>query len=130
MGDVDHGRQRAGDGETTAQLKLSIAPFVYGMSVLCALTALVHLMLMLKPVAHHHVGVEAEGSLVTAALLGFGGVFVLALLRVPLAFAMGVVGFIGLGLLRGWDADRGRGRPGGLRNRLRLHAVAWCRCSS
>jgi TRAP-type C4-dicarboxylate transport system permease small subunit len=54
--------QRAGDGETTAQLKLSIAPFVYGMSVLCAVTALVHLMLMLKPVAHHHVGVDAQGS--------------------------------------------------------------------
>jgi len=54
--------QRAGDGETTAQLKLPIAPFVYGMSVLCAVTALVHVMLMLRPVAHHHVGVEAEGS--------------------------------------------------------------------
>jgi TRAP-type C4-dicarboxylate transport system permease small subunit len=54
--------QRAGDGETTAQLKLSIAPFVYGMSVLCALTALVHVMLMLNPVAHHHVGVDAQGS--------------------------------------------------------------------
>jgi hypothetical protein len=53
---------RAADGETTAQLKLPIAPFVYGMSVLCALTAVVHLMLMLKPVAHHHVGVESEGS--------------------------------------------------------------------
>jgi TRAP-type C4-dicarboxylate transport system permease small subunit len=55
--------QRAGDGETTAQLKLSIAPFVYGMSVLCAVTALLHVMLMLKPVAHHHVGVEAEGPI-------------------------------------------------------------------
>jgi TRAP-type C4-dicarboxylate transport system permease small subunit len=55
--------QRAGDGETTAQLKLSIAPFVYGMSVLCAVTALVHVMLMLKPVAHHHVGVEGEGPI-------------------------------------------------------------------
>jgi len=54
--------QRAGDGETTAQLKLPIAPFVYGMSVLCAVTALVHAMLMLRPVAHHHVGVEAEGT--------------------------------------------------------------------
>ena len=40
----------------------------------------------------------------TEALLGFAGVFVLALLRLPLAFAMGVVGFIGLGLVRGWDA--------------------------
>jgi C4-dicarboxylate transporter, DctM subunit len=36
------------------------------------------------------------------ALLGFAAVFVLALLRLPLAFAMGLVGFVGLGLLRGW----------------------------
>ena len=53
--------QRSVDGETTAQLKLTIAPFVYGMSVLCAVTALVHVMLMLRPVAHHHIGVEEEG---------------------------------------------------------------------
>jgi C4-dicarboxylate transporter, DctM subunit len=38
----------------------------------------------------------------TEALLAFGAVFALALLRVPLAFAMGLVGFVGLGLLRGW----------------------------
>ncbi len=38
----------------------------------------------------------------TDALLGFAAVFVLALLRIPLAFAMGLVGFVGLGLLRGW----------------------------
>ena len=38
------------------------------------------------------------------ALLGFAAVFALALLRVPLAFAMGLVGFVGLGLLRGWPA--------------------------
>ncbi len=38
----------------------------------------------------------------TAALIGFAAVFMLALLRVPLAFAMGAVGFVGLGLLRGW----------------------------
>ncbi|MEI6025847.1 MAG: TRAP transporter large permease [Betaproteobacteria bacterium] len=36
------------------------------------------------------------------ALVGFACVFALALLRVPLAFAMGLVGFVGLGLLRGW----------------------------
>jgi C4-dicarboxylate transporter, DctM subunit len=36
------------------------------------------------------------------ALIGFAAVFALALLRVPLAFAMGFVGFIGLGLMRGW----------------------------
>ena len=39
------------------------------------------------------------------ALLGFGAVFALALLRVPLAFAMGLVGVVGLGLLRGWPAS-------------------------
>jgi tripartite ATP-independent transporter DctM subunit len=38
----------------------------------------------------------------TEALLGFGAVFLLALLRVPLAFAMGFVGYIALGLMRGW----------------------------
>lgn len=38
----------------------------------------------------------------TEALLGFAAVFALALLRVPLAVAMGLVGFCGLGLLRGW----------------------------
>ena len=38
----------------------------------------------------------------TEALVGFAGVFVLALLRLPLAFAMGVVGFVGLGVMRGW----------------------------
>jgi tripartite ATP-independent transporter DctM subunit len=39
---------------------------------------------------------------VTEALIGFAAVFALALLRVPLAFAMGLVGFVGLGLMRGW----------------------------
>jgi C4-dicarboxylate transporter DctM subunit len=39
---------------------------------------------------------------VTEALLGFGAIFLLALLRVPLAFAMGLVGFAGIGLTRGW----------------------------
>ncbi len=38
----------------------------------------------------------------TEALLAFGAVFVLALVRMPLAFAMGLVGYIGLGLVRGW----------------------------
>ena len=35
-------------GETTAQLKVLKAPFVYGMGVLCAFTGVVHLGLMLK----------------------------------------------------------------------------------
>jgi tripartite ATP-independent transporter DctM subunit len=41
----------------------------------------------------------------TESLLGFAAVFVLAALRVPLAFAMGAVGVVGLGLLRGWPAS-------------------------
>ena len=36
-------------GETTAQLKLLKAPFIYGMAVLCLLTGLIHLVLMVKP---------------------------------------------------------------------------------
>ncbi len=38
----------------------------------------------------------------TEALLGFVAIFSLALLRVPLAFAMATVGIVGMGLLRGW----------------------------
>ena len=37
------------------------------------------------------------------ALLGFGAIFALALLRVPLAFAMGLVGVAGISVLRGWQ---------------------------
>jgi C4-dicarboxylate transporter DctM subunit len=40
---------------------------------------------------------------VTEALLGFACIFALALLRVPLAFAMGLVGLAGMGLVRGWQ---------------------------
>ena len=47
----------------------------------------------------------------TEALLGFGAVFVLALLRMPLAFAMGLVGFVGLGLMRGWPATAASAAP-------------------
>jgi C4-dicarboxylate transporter, DctM subunit len=39
---------------------------------------------------------------VIESLLGFAAIFVLALLRVPLAFAMGIVGVVGIGLTRGW----------------------------
>ncbi len=38
----------------------------------------------------------------TAALLGFGAIFLLALMRVPLAFAMGLVGLVGIGVTIGW----------------------------
>lgn len=43
-------------GDTTAQLKLPLGAFVYLMSVLCAATAVVHLTLIARPVAHHHPG--------------------------------------------------------------------------
>jgi C4-dicarboxylate transporter, DctM subunit len=39
---------------------------------------------------------------VTEALIGFGAIFLMALTRIPLAFAMGIVGFCGIGLTRGW----------------------------
>ncbi|MBX3653983.1 MAG: TRAP transporter large permease [Ramlibacter sp.] len=38
----------------------------------------------------------------TEALIGFAAIFALALLRFPLAFGMGVVGVVGIGLTRGW----------------------------
>jgi tripartite ATP-independent transporter DctM subunit len=42
---------------------------------------------------------------VIEALLGFAAIFLLALLRVPLALAMGIVGYIGVGWVRGWDVS-------------------------
>ena len=44
----------------------------------------------------------------TAALLGFGAIFLLALLRIPLAFAMGLVGLTGMGLTVGWALAQAR----------------------
>ena len=43
------GGQFAENGETTAQLRLAKAPFIYGMAVLCGLTGLVHLGLVMRP---------------------------------------------------------------------------------
>jgi tripartite ATP-independent transporter DctM subunit len=40
----------------------------------------------------------------TEALTGFAAVFALAFLRLPLAFAMGLVGVVGLALMRSWPA--------------------------
>ncbi len=39
------------------------------------------------------------------ALLGFAAMFVLTLLRIPIAFAMGIVGFVGLVLIKNWNAS-------------------------
>jgi TRAP-type C4-dicarboxylate transport system permease small subunit len=49
--------QMADYGDTTAQLKIAQAPFVYLMGGLLGLTALVHLLLALAPGPHHHPGV-------------------------------------------------------------------------
>lgn len=43
------GGQFAENGETTAQLKFSKAPFIYGMSILCGITGLVHVGLVTHP---------------------------------------------------------------------------------
>ena len=43
------GNQFLESGETTAQLKLLKAPFIYGMSVLCVFTGLVHLFQIAAP---------------------------------------------------------------------------------
>ncbi len=45
------GGQFVESGETTAQLKLLKAPFIYGMSVFCGITGLVHLGLIVRPSA-------------------------------------------------------------------------------
>ncbi|WP_372827389.1 TRAP transporter small permease [Polaromonas sp.] len=43
------GGQYLETGETTAQLKILKAPFIYGMAVLCAVAGLIHLRLMFRP---------------------------------------------------------------------------------
>ncbi|MEY2952277.1 MAG: hypothetical protein RLZZ401_364 [Pseudomonadota bacterium] len=53
------GDQFLQSGETTAQLKLLKAPFIYGMSVLCGMTGLVHLGQMVRPPADL---AEGEGA--------------------------------------------------------------------
>jgi TRAP-type transport system small permease protein len=52
--------QMASYGDTTAQLQLPLHPFVTLMSVLCAVTAVVHAMLIARPATHHHIGVRED----------------------------------------------------------------------
>ena len=51
--------QMASYGDLTAQLKLPVGPFVYAMSVLCAVTAAVHATYALRPV---HLGQSMGGG--------------------------------------------------------------------
>lgn len=53
------GSQFLESGETTAQLKLLKAPFIFGMAVLCVVTGLVHLALIVRPPAEL---AEGEGA--------------------------------------------------------------------
>ncbi len=48
----DKAGQMLGYGDVTAQLKLTLGWFVYGMSLFCALTGLVHLVLVARPEAN------------------------------------------------------------------------------
>jgi TRAP-type C4-dicarboxylate transport system permease small subunit len=48
---IQTGKDFSANGDTTAQLAIPKAPFIYGMGVLCALTGLVHLALAFKPAA-------------------------------------------------------------------------------
>ena len=52
------GSQMIEYGDLTAQLKLPLGPFVYVMSALCAVTAFVHLLLIVQPAEHQHPGLN------------------------------------------------------------------------
>jgi TRAP-type C4-dicarboxylate transport system permease small subunit len=54
----DKAGQMAAFGDTTALLKIPQPPFVYLISGLLALSALVHLILAFAPTTHHHPGVD------------------------------------------------------------------------
>lgn len=49
-------------GDITAQLKLPLSPFVYLMSALCSVTALVHGFFIFQPPAIHHPGTEVGAA--------------------------------------------------------------------
>ena len=57
------GNQMIEYGDISAQLKLTLGPFVWIMSALCAVTAIVHGMLVFSPVDHRHAGVDSAGTL-------------------------------------------------------------------
>ncbi len=54
--------QMADFGDTTAQLKLPLPPFVRIMSVLCAATAAMHVLLIFEPPPAHHPGTEVGAA--------------------------------------------------------------------
>ena len=54
----DKATAMASYGDTTAQLQLPLGPFVQLMAVLCAVTALIHLPLLVQPTSVHRIGVD------------------------------------------------------------------------
>jgi TRAP-type C4-dicarboxylate transport system permease small subunit len=64
----DKAAQMASYGDTTAQLKLPLGPFVQLMAVLCGVTALVHLLLMRRPSHTHRIGVAETPELPSRGL--------------------------------------------------------------
>lgn len=59
----DTGTQFAQVGETSAQLKIAKYPFIYGMSLLCGITAMAHFLLALTPTAANaQAGDDAAGA--------------------------------------------------------------------
>ena len=110
-------------GDTTAQLKIPQGPFVYVMSVLCAVTALVHLLLIVAPTSAPPPWRRRAGGACDRSPDRFRR-------DLPARAAARAVGVRdGLRRLRrpGPDArlagHRQRRGAGGLRDRLRLHAV-------
>jgi len=67
-----------GYGDTTEVLRIPVGPFVYFMAVMVAVTGIVH-------------------------LVGLALMMVLALLRIPIAISMGVIGFLGVAYMRDWN---------------------------
>ncbi len=61
----------------------------------------------------------------TEALVGLGLMMVLALLRIPIAIAMGVIGFLGVAYMRDWNFAPAMAMVGdqGLRDRTQLYSV-------
>ena len=96
----------AGYGDTTEVLRVPVGPFVYFMAVMVAITGIVHLTKVIFP-APPRGGVAVRSQQadhhMTEALIGLGLMMVLALLRIPIAIAMGVVGFLGVAYLRDWN---------------------------
>ena len=82
-----------------------MTPFVYFMTAMVALTGVVHLakVIFQPPPRRTAVRSRKDEHDMTEALVGLGLMMVLALLRIPIAVAMGVVGFLGVAYLRDWN---------------------------